>query len=255
MIKKFKHYLKILGPIKLIEYILLEVQMLVMRIFKTSFSQRGEDIIIDNLLGKKRGGFYVDIGAYDPTRFSNTKRFYLRGWRGINIEPDPIRIKKFHNSRPRDINLNIGIANKNGLLNFFKFSPQTLSTFSKSAAANYQKQGYTIIETLKVKVSKLGQILEKECKNRQIDFFSIDTEGSDLEVLKSNNWKKFKPKVICIEGQGNNPEKLLTKLGYKKVYTTQTNAIFSLAFVSMRGKRLYPNQTFSPRKLHFSDTP
>lgn len=226
MIKKIKHYLIILGPIKLIEYILLEAQMLVMRIFKTSFSQWGEDIIIDNLLGKKRGGFYVDIGAYDPTRFSNTKRFYLKGWNGINLEPDPIRIKNFYKERRRDINLNIGIANKNGLLNFFKFSPQTLSTFSKDSANNYQKQGYKLTETVKIKVFKLSDILSKNYQGNQIDFFSIDTEGFDLEILKSNNWKKFKPKVICIEGQGNNPEKLLTKLGYKKVYANQTNSIF-----------------------------
>ena len=225
MIKKFYHYLIFIGLLKIIEYTLLETRMFLMKIFKTSFSQWGEDILIDNLLGQKQG-FYVDVGAYDPTRFSNTNRFYLRGWRGINIEPDPIRISKFYNLRPKDVNLNVGVANKNGLLVFFKFDPQTLSTFSRVAAKDYQKQGYTIIETFKVKVTKLGQILEKECKSRQIDFFSIDTEGFDLEVLKSNNWKKFKPKVICIEGQGNNPEKLLTKLGYKKIYETRTNSIF-----------------------------
>ena len=226
MIKKLFQYFKIYSPIVLLSYLFLEIKLLLKKFLGNSYSQWGEDILIDNLLGKKRGGFYVDIGAYDPTRFSNTKRFYLKGWNGINIEPDPIRINKFYKLRPRDVNLNVGVASKNGSLNFFKFSPQTLSTFSKSAATDYQKQGYTITETFKVKVNRLGQILEKEYKNRQIDFFSIDTEGSDLEVLKSNNWGKFKPKVICIEGQGNNPEKLLTKLGYKKVYETRTNSIF-----------------------------
>lgn len=226
MTKKLFQYFKIYSPIVLLSYLFLEIKLLLKKFLVNSYSQWGEDIIIDNLLDKKRGGFYVDIGAYDPIRFSNTKRFYLKGWNGINIEPDPIKIKKFYKERRRDINLNIGIANKNGSLDFFKFSPQTLSTFSKSAAADYQKHGYTITETFKVKIAKLGQILEKECRNRQIDFFSIDTEGYDLEVLQSNNWKKFKPKVICIEGQGNNPEKLLTKLGYKKVYETRTNSIF-----------------------------
>lgn len=246
MIKLFR-YFKIYSPTVLLQYLLLEMKLLLQRLFQNSYSQWGEDILIDNLLGRRANGFYVDVGAYDPTRFSNTKRFYLKGWRGVNIEPDPIKIRKFYKERKRDINLNIGIANKNGSLNFFRFSPQTLSTFSKSAAADYQKQGYTIIETFKVKVAKLGQILEKESKNRQIDFFSIDTEGSDLEVLKSNNWKRFKPKVICIEGQGGNPEKLLTKLGYKKIYETRTNSIFSLKFGLVRGKKLYPNQTFSPK--------
>jgi len=227
MINKLIRYFKIYSPITLLFYLYLEIKSLLNRSLGISYSQWSEDIIIDDLLGKKKGGFYVDIGAYDPTRFSNTKKFYLRGWKGINIEPDPIRIRKFYNERSRDINLNIGIANKNSLLNFFKFSPQTLSTFSKKSLNDYQKQGYKLNEIIKVKVLKLSKVLEKNCRsNKRIDFLSIDTEGLDLEVLKSNNWKKFRPKVICIEGQGGNPEKFLIKLGYKKVHTNQTNTIF-----------------------------
>ena len=133
MIKKLFQYLKIYSPITLLFYLHLEVKFLLNRSSGISYSQWGEDIIIDNLLGRKKRGFYIDIGAYDPTRFSNTKRFYLRGWRGINVEPDPVRIKKFHKERPGDINLNIGIADKSRVLNFFKFDPPTLSTFSLNA--------------------------------------------------------------------------------------------------------------------------
>jgi len=227
MIKKIFRYFKIYSPLILLWYVYLEFRSIFRKSFLNSYSQWGEDIIIDDLLGKKKGGFYVDIGAYDPTRFSNTKKFYLRGWRGINIEPDPIRIGKFYKERSRDINLNIGIANKNGLLNFYKFSPQTLSTFSKKSLDEYQKQGYKLNEIIKVRVLKLSKVLEKNYKgSKRIDFLSIDTEGLDLEVLKGNNWKKFRPKVICIEGQINNPKKFLIKLGYKKVYTNQTNSIF-----------------------------
>ena len=229
MIKKILRYFKIYSPDVLLWYIYLELRLLLRRSFLNSYSQWGEDIVIDKLLGKKRKGFYVDIGAYDPIRFSNTQRFYNKGWKGINIEPDPIRINKFYKLRPRDINLNVGVANKNGLLDFFKFSPQTLSTFSKDSVKNYQKQGYKLNEVIKVKVLKLSRILEKNVKRKEIDFFSIDTEGLDLEVLRSNNWKKFRPKVICIEGQGSSPKKFLEKLGYKKVYTNQTNSIFLLS--------------------------
>ena len=52
-----------------------------------SFSQEGEDLILNRFLGKKEKGFYVDIGAHDPKRFSNTNIFYERGWTGINIDP------------------------------------------------------------------------------------------------------------------------------------------------------------------------
>jgi FkbM family methyltransferase len=219
-------YLKIYNLAVILQYFFLETKMLFRQIFHNSYSQWGEDIIIDNLLGKKNTGFYVDVGAYDPTRFSNTKRFYLRGWSGINIEPDPTRIKKFYSSRPRDINLNIGIANVKGIRNFFIFEQQTLSTFSKNTAMSYQMQGYPLRKTIRINVFKLGEVLEKNFKGKEIDFFSIDTEGFDYEVLKSNNWKKFRPKIICIERQNKNINMLLAKLNYKKVFENRTNAIF-----------------------------
>lgn len=193
-----------------------------------SFSQGNEDVIIDQLLGNKYKGFYVDIGAYNPTRFSNTKRFYLKGWRGINIEPDPIRIKKFQKERPEDINLNVGIARQNGVLDFFKFDPSTLSTFSKKTANSYKKQGHKLVETMKIRVYRLEYILSKNFRGKEIDFFSIDTEGFDFEVLKSNNWKKFKPKVICIENNSTKVREFLSKIGYKKVAQTHVNGIYKL---------------------------
>lgn len=226
MINKIYNNVKIYGFRKFIGNFLWEIRMRLRWILQNSFSQGGEDIIIDKLLKRKKKGFYIDVGAYDPTRFSNTQRFYIRGWRGINIEPDPIRINKFHKLRPEDINLNIGIANKQGTFDFYKFDPQTQSTFSKQAANHYQKLGFNLAETIKVSVRKLEDILDKECKSKQIDFLSIDTEGFDLEVLKSNNWKKFKPEVICIEGHGNAQKFFLIQQGYKKICETTINSIF-----------------------------
>ena len=241
MIKKIYYYLKVYGLIKSLWYMIREAQFVVKMALLNTYTPFGEDIIIDNLLGKK-SGFYVDIGAHDPSRFSNSKRFYRKGWRGINIEPNPECIKKFNKSRPRDINLNVGIANKNGVLDFYIFEPESLSTFSKEVSRSRQKYGYKLIKTTPIKVVKLDYILTKYCKNKSIDFFSIDTEGLDLEVLRSNNWKRFRPKVICIEissltfenPDSNNPkrkmspttEKLLTKLGYKKTGETISNMIF-----------------------------
>src|SRR3989344_5642181 len=140
MIKKISSQLKAYGFNMLIRNLSWEIRMRTMWTLRISFSQDLEDILIDKLLGKKKRGLYVDVGAYDTTRFSNTKKFYLRGWQGINIEPDPIRIDKFYKERQRDINLNFGVANKNGRLDFYKFNPQTLSTFSQKQAQAYQKQ-------------------------------------------------------------------------------------------------------------------
>ncbi|MCX6972888.1 MAG: hypothetical protein NTZ94_01095, partial [Verrucomicrobia bacterium] len=79
-----------------------------------SYSQFGEDTLIaEYLIGKnftKRKKFYVDLGAYHPSRFSNTKLLNLIGWMGINIDPNPDSIELFNHHRPNDINLNLGIS-------------------------------------------------------------------------------------------------------------------------------------------------
>jgi hypothetical protein len=74
-----------------------------------SYSQEGEDRVLAHVLdiGRRDPGFYVDVGAHHPQRFSNTYAFYLAGWRGLNIEPRPGSLSLFQRLRPRDINLNL----------------------------------------------------------------------------------------------------------------------------------------------------
>lgn len=212
-----------------------------LNLFKKTYSQSEEDLIIDKLLNYKKYGFYVDIGAYDPYRFSNTMHFYKKGWKGINIEPDINNYKKFLNNRSRDINLNIGIGDKHNSLTFYQFLPDTISTFSKSEVEMYIKMGFQFVSKEKIIIERLDKILEKYCQNREIDFMSIDVEGFEMSVLKSNDWKKFIPKIICIESSDWNmfkpgvynrdkgiekEESFLRNHGYKKVYTTGCNSIF-----------------------------
>lgn len=191
-----------------------------------SFSQEEEDLVIEKLLNYKKRGFYVDIGAYDPTQFSNTKRFYLKGWRGINIEPDPDNFKKFLKERKRDINLNIGISSKPGKLIFYKFFPDTLSTFSEKEMKINLGKKYKLRKKIKIPVKKLSFVLEKYCRQK-IDFMSIDTEGFDQHVLESNNWKKFRPKIICIESK--KVGSFLSKIGYKKIYDNGINNLYMIS--------------------------
>ena len=79
------------------------------------YSQFGEDVVLRVLVGDlKKPGFYVDVGAYHPKHLSNTYYFYKKGWRGINIDPNPKSIKLFNLLRPSDINLNVAIADGGG---------------------------------------------------------------------------------------------------------------------------------------------
>lgn len=242
MVNKFVQYLKIYGVLKTLLFLLEEIRLLARATLYNSHTPLGEDVIIDKLLNEKNQGFYVDIGAHDPSRFSITKRFYNKGWRGINIEPHPDSAKKFKKERGRDTNLNIGIANKKGYLEFFKFENNSLSTFYAKVAKSRQKFGYRLVETEKIRVTTLRDVLSKYAPNTIVDFFNIDTEGFDDQVLKSNDWVHFRPKVLCIEISSlvyedpncKNPKKelfssithLTKKLGYREVAKTDSNIIF-----------------------------
>lgn len=170
-----------------------------------SYSQEGEDLIIDKLLGYKTNGFFVDIGAHHPLRFSNTAIFYKRGWNGINIDAMPNSMVEFNLLRKRDINLEIAISNEEETKIFYKFNEPALNTLNKQEALSKNgKNGYKIIDTIEVKTFKLKTILYQYARNNEIDFISIDTEGNDLNVLKSNDWEMFKPKLILVEELNNN---------------------------------------------------
>lgn len=193
-----------------------------------SSAQYCEDLILDVLLGFKDEGFYIDIGANDSSIFSNTERFYKRGWTGINIEPDPVSFEKFKEKRAKDINLNIGIGISRKELDFYRLSADTLSTFSKNAVKKYIKDGHKVLDVLKIPVKPLNDIFEEYAGGREVDFMSVDVEGFEIEVLKSNDWKKYRPKIIILE-INQNQNKLLVYLSacqYKIVFNNQTNAIF-----------------------------
>ncbi len=230
MIKQLFIKLKIYGLRKFLLFLFYEIKNKIwLEFVHGSYSQHGEDLIIDKILGYKKKGFYVDIGAYDPHRFSNTKRFYLRGWHGINVEPNCVNFRKFTRERKRDINLNIGVGNSNSKLTFYQFIPDTLSTFSEKEANNYLKHGYKLISKKKVNVQKLSAILQKYFVNKSIDFISIDTEGYEMEVLKSNDWKKYKPKLFCIEtntGKSHIVETYLKHKGYTEVFRNKVNSVY-----------------------------
>jgi FkbM family methyltransferase len=202
-------------------------------IFNT-YSQLGEDRVLDSLLGCKGDGFYVDVGTNDPKRFNNTMRFYKKGWRGINIEPDPRVFKKIVRNRPQDINLNIGISKKPSSLPFFIFDPDTLSTFSQDSADVYVKEGFLLREVLNINTETLSQVLMKYASGIPIDFISVDTEGYDLEVLQSCDLLSTRPTLICVEterqssvsSEGLNIEAYLISMRYKKVYDNGLNSIY-----------------------------
>jgi FkbM family methyltransferase len=166
-----------------------------------SFSQEGEDRILARIFENKEKGFYIDIGAHHPQRFSNTYYFYLRGWRGINIDAMPGSMKTFNEIRPDDINLEFAISSQSEKLTYYMFDEPALNSFSKLLSEQRDKRNrYKIVESREINTYRLDDILNQYLpKNKNIDFMNIDVEGYDQKVLESNDWNKYQPLVILIE--------------------------------------------------------
>lgn len=168
------------------------------------FSQGGEDAILQNIFRKqldsKTKGFFVDIGAFHPYKDSNTYLFYRNGWNGINIDATPGSMAAFRKVRPRDINIECGVGEIEQVMNYYVIAyDSTMNSFSKeNLVANGMFSEVT--KTIPVKVLPLKKILQQHEKLfSEIDLLTIDVEGFDFEVLSSNDWIKYKPKVIAIE--------------------------------------------------------
>lgn len=204
---------------------------------KQSYSQCGEDLIVQyifNLRGINKPS-YIDIGANHPFFISNTAMFYEQGCRGINIEANPQLINDLIKYRPEDVNLNIGIDDKEGELDFYIMKDNTLSTFSKEQSDLMVSHGKVLAEIKKIKLAPLSNILEKYSDNKFPDFMSIDVEGMDFQILQSTNFSKSFPKIICVEaaeyspiGAGPRRNELIDFIvskGYYEYANTNLNAI------------------------------
>ncbi len=169
-----------------------------------SYSQEGEDMVLRRIFDGQQRGFYVDVGAHHPKRFSNTYLFYKLGWRGINIEPNPESMEQFRRYRARDINVDCGVSDIAGELSYVMFDDAALNTFDPVLADERNRTTpYRIVARKTVKVRRLDAILgEKLPANTQIDFLTVDAEGHDLAVLKSNDWKRYRPRWVLVESLG-----------------------------------------------------
>lgn len=206
---------------------------------KHSFSQSGEDMIVRYIFDilNIANPSYIDVGAHHPFFLSNTALFYKTGSTGINIEPDPDLFKLFPIHRKRDINLNIGIAEKAGFSDFYIISASTLNTFSKKEAENYKNEGeYKVVDVKKIPVNTISNIISEKCDGKFPQFLNVDAEGMDEIIVQSIDFEKNHPLVICIEtasfsNSGNNIKNhdlinTLVNNGYLMYADTFLNSIF-----------------------------
>jgi FkbM family methyltransferase len=206
---------------------------------RRSYSQCGEDMIarfVFDALKIARPSF-IDIGAHHPTYLNNTYALYEAGSRGVNIEPDPDLFSRFPAERPQDTNLNIGIGQRPGTLEFYVMSARTLNTFSADEARAASEKGRARIErTLSLPVRPVGEVLAEHFAAAAPDFLSLDVEGLDLEILKAWDFRRWRPRLACVEtivyggergsGQRDDIASHLLDCGYFSYAHTHVNTLF-----------------------------
>ena len=165
-------------------------------------SQFGEEKKIIKIFENDYKGTYVDLGCFHPTRSNNTFKLYKKGWKGINIDLNPLTIDLFNFARPDDINICAAISNKETKKKLYFLgdldSKNTLNLNHKRWLNRHFRISDKDFKIKSIKTRKLDNILKKY-NFYDIDFMNIDIEGHELEVIKSLDFKKFKIKVICVE--------------------------------------------------------
>lgn len=165
-----------------------------------TYSQEGEELIIRRFFQGHAPGFYVDVGAHEPRRFSNTHFLYRAGWRGVDIDANPECVARLAKERHRDVCVNVGVGPASAELSYFMFDAWELNTFDRDIAAQREREGHPVRHTRQVPVRPLADLLAETVPVGQaIDLLTIDVEGLDLAVLESNDWSRFVPRLVLVE--------------------------------------------------------
>ena len=209
---------------------------------KLSYAQQGEDIalwqILSWVLGIERPT-YMDVGAHHPVLNNNTFYFYERGSRGVLVEPNPALHGVLEQVRPRDVLVRAGIGfaaqaeadfyiiggSEDAQLN--TFSPQ-----QAEALVTRSNGRYRIERVMKIPLLGVNELMRKHW-NGPPNLLSLDTEGLDLAILRSLDFERLRPDVVCVEtfeagGLRVTPEiiQLMAQKGYEARGGSFVNTIF-----------------------------
>lgn len=169
-----------------------------------SYAQNHEDVVLNRVFQNQSKGFYIDVGAYHPIHDSVTYYFYQRGWQGINIEPHVEYYREFEHVRPRDINLNLAVSNRQGPVHFYHCTSvpnhEGINGLSSASWENVRRltEVGCMFEEHTVEAATLDQICSNHVRST-IDFLTIDVEGHEGEVLQGIDLTRWRPRVILVE--------------------------------------------------------
>ena len=206
--------------------------------FLKNGSQFQEDKFILQNFPEKFKGSYLDIGCFHPTRHNNTYSLYKKGWKGINIDMNPLSIELFKFCRSRDTNLNLAISNDNSEKTVYFLGDLNTQNTLDYNQLNYLKKHHNVKEEdileKKIQTQNINSVLEKfNLKN--IDFMNLDVEGHEIEILSTINFSKININFLCVEMINHNEDSIekgkkihsyLTENQYKVVKKFDFNYIY-----------------------------
>jgi FkbM family methyltransferase len=200
-----------------------------------SYAQNYEDLHLDRIFAGQPAGFYIDIGAGHPVHSNVSFLFYLRGWRGITVEPNPWLAQLSEAVRPRDRRIDslVGAVPGQAIYHLVE-GFHGLSTTVEANAQAAQREFQRPVKSFPVPVTTL-RALAREHAPPEIDFLKIDVEGAEQAVLEGNDWARCRPKVIVaeavapitLEPSWDNWEPILIANGYRFALSDGLNRYYT----------------------------
>lgn len=226
-----------------------------------SYAQNLEDLVLWRALQNVDQGFYVDVGAAWATEDSVTKSFYQRGWRGVNIEPNPQFMKDYAETRQGDTTLNIALGKSIGSAEISFFSDTGLSSLIPGVSSEHVKTGRAA-EVATVEIDTLTNIFSRHQPKGDIHFLKVDVEGFEQQVLEGNDWKIYRPWIVVVEAthpmsqveNHHDWEHLLLDADYSLAYTDGLNRFYlSSEHMDLMPSFKYPPNVFDNYKSAYTD--
>ena len=177
------------------------IRSLLAKKFRISYSQLAEDIIVSEILSRKCGITYVDIGANNPIFGSNSFYFYLRGSRGICVEPNEVFQKAHRRIRPKDRFVLSAVSDSTDAELFFNNSGSSTDAYAFSDG-----EGNNPAHVTRVRNLHINDVLAM-APTSGIDLLSLDTETMDAKIVRAIDHRRFRISVICVETNKSDEER------------------------------------------------
>ena len=185
-----------------------------------STSQLGQDLEVLKVYTNKENGFFIEIGASDGIELSNTYLLETKyNWKGICCEPIPSRFEQLVKNRPHSFCCKEAVYSQSGLTVTFDIASWDVLSGISTHIDKFKDKVNENKTSIQVQTITLIDLLDKVNAPSFIEYLSLDTEGTEYEILKNFDFDRYTFGLIDIEHNYIEPRRtnirnLLTSKGY-----------------------------------------